>query len=76
MLGLIVGLGGLAAGLLLLEPHDKSCQFGVIFFNNVGCLGMCGHGTMGLIATLAIPVRAGLGDRLAAQTPDVPQKPV
>jgi signal transduction histidine kinase len=30
----------------------------------------------GLIATLAIPVRAGLGDRLAAQTPDVPQKPV
>jgi len=30
----------------------------------------------GLIATLAIPVRAGLGDRLAAQTPDVSQKPV
>ena len=29
----------------------------------------------GLIATLAIPARAGIGDRLAAPTPDVPQKP-
>jgi signal transduction histidine kinase len=29
----------------------------------------------GLIATLAIPARAGIGDRLAAQTPDVSQKP-
>ncbi|QWG20168.1 HAMP domain-containing protein [Bradyrhizobium sediminis] len=28
----------------------------------------------GLSATLAIPARAGVGDRLAAQTPDVPQK--
>jgi 4-hydroxyproline epimerase len=26
---------------------------GVIFFNNVGYLGMCGHGTIGVIATLA-----------------------
>ncbi len=26
---------------------------GVIFFNNVGYLGMCGHGAIGLIATLA-----------------------
>ena len=30
----------------------------------------------GLIATLAIPARAGPSDRLAGQTPDVPQKPV
>jgi signal transduction histidine kinase len=29
----------------------------------------------GLIATLVIPARVGVGDRLAAQTPDVPQKP-
>jgi signal transduction histidine kinase len=29
----------------------------------------------GLIATLAIPARAGMSDRLAGQTPDVPQKP-
>jgi signal transduction histidine kinase len=28
----------------------------------------------GLSATLAIPARAGASDRLAAQTPDVPQK--
>src|SRR3954470_6540613 len=40
-------------GALLVEPHDKSCVAGVIFFNNVGVLGMCGHGTIGLIVTLA-----------------------
>ena len=40
-------------GALLVEPEDKACAAGVIFFNNVGYLGMCGHGTMGLIATLA-----------------------
>ncbi len=40
-------------GALLVEPEDKSCVTGVIFFNNVGYLGMCGHGTMGLITTLA-----------------------
>jgi 4-hydroxyproline epimerase len=40
-------------GALLLEPADPSCAAGVIFFNNVGYLGMCGHGTIGLIATLA-----------------------
>lgn len=40
-------------GALLLPPCDSSCQVGVIFFNNVGCLGMCGHGTIGLVATLA-----------------------
>ena len=40
-------------GALLVEPEDKTCAAGVIFFNNVGCLGMCGHGTIGLMATLA-----------------------
>ena len=40
-------------GALLCEPADPSCQFGVIFFNNVGYLGMCGHGTIGVVATLA-----------------------
>ena len=39
-------------GALLLEPTDTSCAAGVIFFNNVGCLGMCGHGMIGLIITL------------------------
>jgi 4-hydroxyproline epimerase len=40
-------------GALLCEPHDASCAAGVIFFDNVGYLGMCGHGTIGLAATLA-----------------------
>ena len=39
-------------GALLCEPVDRSCAAGVIFFNNVGYLGMCGHGTIGLVATL------------------------
>ena len=33
-----------------------------------------GDSNPGLSATLAIPARAGASDRLAAQTPDVPQK--
>jgi 4-hydroxyproline epimerase len=40
-------------GALLCEPADPACTAGVIFFNNVGYLGMCGHGTIGLVATLA-----------------------
>jgi 4-hydroxyproline epimerase len=40
-------------GALLVEPVDKSCAAGVIFFNNVGTIGMCGHGSIGLAATLA-----------------------
>lgn len=40
-------------GALLCAPSDPSCVAGVIFFNNVGYLGMCGHGTIGLIVTLA-----------------------
>jgi 4-hydroxyproline epimerase len=40
-------------GALLCSPVDKSCVTGVIFFNNVAYLGMCGHGTIGVIATLA-----------------------
>src|ERR1700729_2729725 len=39
-------------GAMLCEPVDPACAAGVIFFNNVGYLGMCGHGTIGLIATL------------------------
>lgn len=48
-------------GALLCEPEDKSCEAGVIFFNNVGYLGMCGHGTMGVVATLAHLGRIGFG---------------
>jgi 4-hydroxyproline epimerase len=40
-------------GALLTPPTDPSAATGVIFFNNVGYLGMCGHGTIGVVATLA-----------------------
>jgi 4-hydroxyproline epimerase len=49
-------------GALWVEPVDKSCVAGVIFFNNVGYLGMCGHGTIGLIATLAHLKKVTPGD--------------
>ena len=40
-------------GALLCEPNDPSCVAGVIFFNNAGYLGMCGHGLIGVAVTLA-----------------------
>lgn len=49
-------------GALLCAPSDPSCAAGVIFFNNVGYLGMCGHGTIGLVATLAYMGRIEPGE--------------
>jgi len=49
-------------GALLCDPVDSSCAAGVIFFNNVGYLGMCGHGTIGLIATLSYLQRISPGE--------------
>ena len=49
-------------GALLCPPADPAASAGVIFFNNVGYLGMCGHGTIGLIATLAYLGRIGPGE--------------
>ncbi len=46
-------------GALLCEPVDPTSAAGVIFFNNVGYLGMCGHGTIGLVVTLAHLGRIG-----------------
>src|ERR1043165_4715056 len=40
-------------GALLCPPVDDSCVTGVIFVNSGSYLGMCGHGTIGVIATLA-----------------------
>ena len=40
-------------GALLCEPVNPEATAGVIFFNNTGYLNMCGHGTIGLIASLA-----------------------
>ncbi len=39
-------------GAMLVKPDRADCDLGVIFFNNVDYLGMCGHGTIGLIASL------------------------
>jgi len=49
-------------GALLCEPVDPACATGVIFFNNVGYLGMCGHGTIGLMATLRFMNRIEPGE--------------
>ena len=49
-------------GALLSDPVDPACAAGVIFFNNVGYLGMCGHGTIGLVATLAYMKRIEPGE--------------
>jgi len=40
-------------GALLCPPTNPACSTGVIFFNDVGYLGMCGHGTMGVVRSLA-----------------------
>ena len=49
-------------GALLCEPVDSASAAGVIFFNNVGYLGMCGHGTIGLTVTLSFMSRIGPGE--------------
>ncbi len=48
-------------GALLCEPVDKDSAAGVIFFNNVGYLGMCGHGTIGMVKTLEYMGRISTG---------------
>ena len=49
-------------GALLCEPVERTSAAGVLFFNNVGYLGMCGHGTIGLVSTLAHLGRAAAGE--------------
>jgi 4-hydroxyproline epimerase len=48
-------------GALLVEPTVDDCAAGVIYFNNRGYLGMCGHGTIGVAVTLAYLGRIGPG---------------
>ena len=48
-------------GAMLVEPHRADCDIGVIFFNNVGFIGMCGHGTMGVVESLRALGRIGTG---------------
>ncbi len=48
-------------GALLCDPVESDSVAGVIFFNNAGYLGMCGHGMMGLVVTLYHLGKIGLG---------------
>src|SRR5689334_5960750 len=38
-------------GGVLMPPVERNSVASVIYFNNAGYLGMCGHGTIGVIAT-------------------------
>lgn len=49
-------------GALLTEPLDPDAAAGVIFFNNAGYLGMCGHGMIGVAATLRYMGWIGVGE--------------
>jgi 4-hydroxyproline epimerase len=55
-------------GAWLLEPDEPGCAAAVIFFNNAGYLGMCGHGSIGVAVTLAHLGRIGMGEH-RIQTP-------
>jgi 4-hydroxyproline epimerase len=50
-----------AVGALLVPPRETTSSTGVIFFNNVGYLGMCGHGTIGVVVSLAHIGKIGPG---------------
>ncbi len=55
-------------GALLYPPDDARCVTGVLFFNNVGVLGMCGHGAIGVVETLRFLGRCPAGE-LRLETP-------
>jgi len=55
-------------GALLVPATDPDAELGVIFFNNVGVLGMCGHGTIGVVASLANLGRLRVGEH-SIETP-------
>ncbi len=48
-------------GALLMPPVEPGSVASVIYFNNVGYIGMCGHGTIGVMATLRYLDRIGAG---------------
>ncbi len=49
-------------GALLTDAHEAGCVCGVIFFNNIGYLGMCGHGMIGVVTTLAYQGKISAGE--------------
>lgn len=48
-------------GALLTPPVEPDSAAGVVFFNDVGYLGMCGHGLIGVVRTLNHLGRVGQG---------------
>lgn len=62
-------------GAVTVPPHDPQCAVGVIFFNNASYLGMCGHGTIGLMATLHHMGQVGVGEHWV-ETPVGPVRTV
>ena len=55
-------------GAILCSTPDPDCATGVIFFNNVGYLKMCVHGTIGVAVTLAFQGRLAVGETLRLET--------
>jgi 4-hydroxyproline epimerase len=51
-------------GAYLIPPLNPKAATGVIFFNNAGYLGMCGHGAIGVAATLLHMGKIGVGRHL------------
>lgn len=51
-------------GALLCQPQNAKATAGVIFFNNEDYLGMCGHGTIGLMASLQHMGLANVGEHI------------
>jgi proline racemase len=48
-------------GALLTPPVEPGSAAGVVFFNNAGALGMCGHGLIGVVRTLEFLSRLAAG---------------
>jgi 4-hydroxyproline epimerase len=79
---------GVAVGAAMFPPSREGCTVDLVFFNNEGYLGMCGHGTIGVLVSLAWmgdsepgevvfntvagPVRAELLDRNTARFVNAP----
>ena len=55
-------------GAALLESSEDDCDYGVIFFNNVGYLKMCVHGTIGVAVTLAFQGKLAVGETVRLET--------
>jgi 4-hydroxyproline epimerase len=51
-------------GVLTVPPSSPAADLGVVFFNESGCLGMCGHATIGLLVSLHRLGRIPLGVQL------------